>query len=103
MEAVSCTTIKGRKYTVRSINVTGSTNSSVAIPPYCNSWIAENYGTSVAFINNKPLRPPPAANLSGESWGPNGNDGDIYAGEIIVQFAAGGVNDLWISFYIYTS
>lgn len=63
----------------------------------CNGWVAVNIGDVLCFINNIPIKPPLAPNLSGESTGIQGNEGEIFIGTngvipVIFDNAAGGVN-----------
>ena len=97
----SCTIIKGHRYAVRSIRITPDVNLNVVIPKYCNGFLVENTGAVRAFANQKPILPPPAPGLSGESWGPYGNPGDIFVGDLIISFDPGAGAEVWISFYIY--
>jgi hypothetical protein len=101
-EGADCTIIKGRRYTIRSIKVNRD-NQNVNVPDHCNSWVAQNYGTVNAFVNNKPILCPPSPTVNGESFGPDGNPGDEYVGELVITFDAGGTALVWITFYIYTS
>ncbi len=78
-----------------------STNLNVVVPTNCNAVLIENYGTSTALINGKPLLPNPTPGLPGEKISVNGNAGDTYVGEIIVQFETGGTNLVFVSFMIY--
>lgn len=100
--ASNCVIIEGRKYSVRSVPVRNSaTNLNQAIPPMCNGYLIENYGTAIAFINDKPLLPQIAPGLSGESFSVSGNPGDYFTGEIVISFDTVGVGLLWISYQIY--
>ena len=47
----------------------------------CNGYVAVNIGDTVALVYNKPIKPAPAAGLSGESVGVQGNLGEIYTGQ----------------------
>lgn len=74
----------------------------IKVQPNCNGFIAVNKGTVTARINNVfPLLPPPGAGLSGESLQIGGNWGEVYNGEIYVDFDAGGTNSVFIIQKVY--
>lgn len=74
----------------------------VKVQPNCNSFIAVNKGTVTARVNNVfPLLPPPGAGLSGESLMIGGNWGEVYTGEIYVDFDNGGTNAVYIIQKVY--
>lgn len=99
---MECVNIKGRKFTIVPVRVQESTpNKNIDVPPNCNGWVVENYGTVTARLNNKPVLPPPGPGLSGEKYGVGGNPGDIFTGQIQVTFDAAPGGDVWLTFYVY--
>jgi hypothetical protein len=59
------------------------------LDPKCNGYVAVNIGDTLVQINQIPIKPPVAPNLSGESTGVQGNEGEIFIGnngEIPVTF-----------------
>jgi hypothetical protein len=61
--------------------------------PRCNGWTAINKGDTLVIVNGIKLKPFPPGHpeLSGESFGVQGNLGETYGGVISITFAAGGV------------
>ena len=49
--------------------------------PKCNGYVAVNIGDTLVTVNGIPLKPPVAPNLSGESEGVQGNEGEIFVGQ----------------------
>lgn len=90
---------KGRPYNLLVTKCTQAQEQQV--DKCCNSWIAKNTGDSIAFVNQVPVIPRPGPGLSGETFGPEGDEGDIYKGRISVTFAAGANPELYIIQFIY--
>lgn len=56
----------------------------------CNGWTAINRGDGVVFINGIPLSPSPLGpGFAGETFTVGGNKGEIWGGDLNVQFAPG--------------
>lgn len=80
------------KYNIISVNVTDTSDQDIA--QFCNGWTAINKGTSLATVNGVTLNPSPGAGLSGESFGCQGNTGEVFRGTVRIVFEPGGINNV---------
>jgi hypothetical protein len=91
---------KGRRYNIIPTRVTEA--MEIQLQRCVNSWIVKNTGDVRAYVNQWPIQPPPGAGLSGESFGPLADEGDIYTGRISITFDAGGTNpEVWVAQIVY--
>ena len=68
----------GRCYTEKTVYLNAS--GRYFLDPQCNGYVAVNIGDTIAQVNNKQIKPPPAVTLSGESVGIIGNADEIFTG-----------------------
>ena len=90
---------RGRRYNVINERVTQA--QEIQLKTCLNTWIVKNTGGVRAYVNQWPIEPPPAPGLSGESFGPEADEGDIYVGRISITFDAGANPEVWISQGVY--
>jgi hypothetical protein len=67
-----------RKYNIRQ--VTFNSSGQYVLDKCCNGFVAVNIGDTLVRIQQIPLKPPPAINLTGESTGVQGNADEIFVG-----------------------
>lgn len=83
---------------LQEYNISGQSyyeNQYLKPDPKCNGWIAINRGDGVVFINGIPLSPSTTPGTAGESFSVGGNEGEIWGGDLHIQFATGAtVQDL---------
>ncbi len=90
----------GRRYNEMNTRVTEA--MEVQLQRCINGFVVKNTGDVIAYVNQWPIQPPPAAGLSGESIGVLADEGDIYVGRISITFGAGGANpEVWVKQVVY--
>lgn len=62
-------------------------NGDIAVDKACNGVEFVNIGGTVVTINQRPLNPPAAGEVLGDSYTMGGNKGEIFAGRITISFA----------------
>lgn len=67
-----------------------TTSQHVSVERLCNGFTARNTGTTIVRVNDATLYPGVPGNSAGDSMTVGGNAGEIYVGNIKIQFDAGG-------------
>lgn len=61
-------------------------NGDITIDKYCNGVEIVNIGADVVTVNQRPLNPPAAGEVLGDSYTKGGNRAEIFVGRITLAF-----------------